>query len=72
MSFYKYLVDNYFETDSLIGELAREMERDNDFPKESSNKEEIRNYLEGCDATWDAIEAFGDAWEDYEANNEED
>lgn len=72
MSFYKYLVDNYFETDSLIGELAREMERDNDFPKESSNWEEIRNYIEECDGDPEAIEALEDAWEDYEANNEED
>ena len=57
----------YKEDNSPIGDLARDISDDKDFPKTKSKKK-ILEYLESKDACDGAISAFISAWEAYTAD----
>lgn len=65
VSFYRWLITNYANSNTAAGDLARDARFDSHFPKKSNRKKTISNYLEprACDA---AMETFGRVWPRYE------
>ena len=67
ISFYKYMIDNHIKDDSPIGDLARDMKSDQDFPKRSICFTTIYYYLIKKCACSDCNDAFCEAWKEYKA-----
>lgn len=65
MTFTKWL-KSFQEDNTPLGDLARDVSSDKDFPKTKSSKK-ILEYLESKGACDGAISAFKDAWESYTA-----
>jgi len=64
-SFYKFITMNFMKDDSPLGDLARDMKRDRDFPRFSINYDRVRDYLERCAACSDCFDAFEEGWNRY-------
>jgi uncharacterized protein YozE (UPF0346 family) len=63
-TFYYWLLPQK-ERPDRIGDIARDIVGDSDFPRESNQYEEIRSYLNAQGACADAIECLKDAWLEY-------
>lgn len=50
-----------------VGDLSRDVISDNDCPKDNSEKNIWRDYLDNCHADLEAIEALDAAWKEYKA-----
>ena len=64
-SFYKFMIMNFLEDDSPLGDLARDMKSDRDFPKFSVTYDRIMNHLERCAACSDCFDTFDEGWNRY-------
>ncbi len=64
MTFYDWVVGKYKGKDSMIRDLAGDMEWDRDFPKDGT-KADILNYLYSQHACDGCITAFKRAWTAY-------
>ncbi|AVP62900.1 hypothetical protein C3B64_00965 [Clostridium botulinum] len=64
--FYSFCIKRYKHNNSILGDFARDMDKDSKFPKESKNKEEIEEYLYIRNACKEAMKAFERAWNYYD------
>lgn len=65
MNFYTWMMKNNINTMAPVGDLARDMEDDNEFPRDGK-KAQVRGYLNRCGACSGCMEAFEEAWSEYE------
>lgn len=65
MDFYTWMMKKHLRTMDPVGDLARDMQPDKEFPRDG-NKEEIEMYLETCGACSGCMDAFNKAWRKYE------
>lgn len=71
MTFYDWLMkqntlkDGRYK-DTRFGDLATDMAADESFPQGGELKQ-IREHLENCHASWEAMETFRCAWTNYRA-----
>lgn len=65
MNFYTWMMKKHLRTRGPVGDLARDMQYDKEFPRDG-NKEQIEFYLEMCSACSGCLDAFGKAWKKYE------
>ena len=65
MNFYTWMMKKHLRTMDPVGDLARDMQPDKEFPRDG-NKEEIEMYLETCGACSGCMDAFYKAWRKYE------
>ena len=63
-SFYTWM-KQFKHDDNPIGDLARDMCCDKDFPRHSVCHKHIKDYLEARNACWGALDAFEEAFEKY-------
>lgn len=45
MSFYDFMISKYLGENSPLGDIAHDMEADGDFPRESADVREIKDYF---------------------------
>jgi uncharacterized protein YozE (UPF0346 family) len=64
MSFYRWILKKHINTMAPVGDLARDMKEDSEFPREGGKKI-IRQYLEACHACSGCMDAFDEAWAEY-------
>lgn len=64
--FYKWCVAKYAKRDSPQGDFARDVKTAHDFPKASTDKVEIRDYMRRKNACKEALAAFEKIWKRYE------
>ena len=68
-SFYKWIIKQDLR-DDVIGDLAKDILRDDDFPKAEQNYQNIEGYLlQKCFDVNDAIEALYKAFQEYQPKN---
>ncbi|MBP2033468.1 uncharacterized protein YozE (UPF0346 family) [Clostridium algifaecis] len=67
-SFYRFCIRRYKYNDSSLGDFVRDMEKAPEFPKESIDKTEIKDYLYSKHACLGAMKAFEKAWKHFEKN----
>ena len=65
MKFYTWMMRKHLRTKAPVGDLARDMQRDRQFPKDG-DRASIRKYLEDNDACSGCLAAFEKAWRKYE------
>lgn len=65
MNFYTWMMKKHINTKAPVGDLARDMKGDREFPRDG-DKAVIRDYLEGCGACSGCMDAFERAWRKYE------
>lgn len=65
MKFYTWMMRKHLRTKAPVGDLARDMELDRQFPKDG-DRASIRKYLEDNDACSGCLAAFEKAWRKYE------
>lgn len=65
MNFYTWMMKKHINTKAPVGDLARDMKDDREFPRDG-DKAVIRDYLEGCGACSGCMDAFERAWRKYE------
>lgn len=65
MKFYNWMVRKHLRTKAPVGELARVMQLDRQFPKDG-DRASIRKYLEDTGAGSKCLDAFEKAWRKYE------
>lgn len=65
MNFYTWMMRKHINTKAPVGDLARDMKDDREFPHDG-NKVVIREYLESCGACSGCMDAFESAWKKYE------
>jgi uncharacterized protein YozE (UPF0346 family) len=64
MSFYRWILKKHINTMAPVGDLARDMKEDSEFPRDGGKKK-IRQYLEACHACSGCMDAFDEAWAEY-------
>lgn len=64
MSFYRWILKKHINTMAPVGDLARDMKEDNEFPR-NGGKKVIKKYLEDCRACSGYMDAFDEAWAEY-------
>ena len=64
MSFYSWIVKKHINTKAPVGDLAKDMKADSDFPRRAGKKK-IIEYLESCYACEGCMDAFEEAWGEY-------
>ncbi len=64
MSFYRWVLKKHINTMAPVGDLARDMKEDSEFPRDGGKKK-IRQYLEDCHACSGCMDAFDEAWAEY-------
>ena len=67
LGYKSFMIKVYERSQNPIGDLARVIKKDKDFPNRSDVKKEISNYLDyvgACDEAW---EAFEESWKVYSA-----
>lgn len=69
MTFYGWIIKNHIRDHSPVGDLARDMRDDREFPHRA-DKQKILDYLEYCGACDGCMDAFGKAWAEYERKND--
>lgn len=62
-----FMLKMYKKEKNPLGDLAKDIEGDKDFPNRSDNKKEILNYLNYSGACDGALEAFEESWKAYES-----
>lgn len=68
MNFRTWLITNYVDKDEPIGDLARDVRDDDEWPTEGPNTlAAYRDHLEAMGAISGALDALEDAWSAYEA-----
>ena len=65
MCFKKWLVSNFKNEHGPIGDLARDVKDDKDFPARAKRRQTIEEYLESCGACYGCMNAFDKAWSLY-------
>ena len=65
MNFYTWMMKKHLRTKDPVGDLARDMQHDKEFPHDGDH-DEIRFYLEWCSACTGCLDAFERAWKKYE------
>jgi len=65
-SFYGFCLRRYKYNNSHLGDFTRDMEKAPEFPRESIDKVEIKDYLYKKHACVGAIKAFEKAWTNFE------
>ena len=65
MKFYTWMVRKHLRTKAPVGELARAMQLDRQFPKDG-DKASIRKHLEEMETSSVCLSAFEKAWRKYE------
>ena len=65
MCFKKWLVSNFKNERGPIGDLARDVKDDKDFPARAKRHQTIADYLESCGACYGCMNAFEKAWSLY-------
>lgn len=65
MNFYTWMMKKHINTKAPVGDLARDMKDDREFPHDG-DKETIQGYLESCGACSGCMDAFERAWKKYE------
>ena len=65
MKFYTWMMRKHLRTKAPVGDLARDMELDRQFPKDG-DRASIRKYLEDNDACSGCLAVFEKAWRKYE------
>ena len=70
ISFYKFMIENYIKDDSPMGDLARDMKSDRDFPRRSICYTNIYYYLVKKNACDECLDSFHDAWKEYKAGRD--
>ena len=65
MNFYRWILEKHINTMAPVGDLARDMKSDRYFPRDGGKKE-IMHYLAVCQACSECMEAFDEAWDEYE------
>ncbi len=63
-TFYRWLLPQISRPDR-VGDLAKDAEGDEHFPRESNQYHEIKSYLDSIGACEAAIESFEEAWSEY-------
>lgn len=71
-SFSSFMLRNYVEEDSYLGDLARDIRDDPKFPRRARNYATILKYLLNCHACPEAITAFDDAYSLFEKNQQKE
>jgi hypothetical protein len=71
MRFSRWLVKNYKNSDTPIGDLARDVANDRDAPRHRSGKRGWETYLSFRHACRGCLEALDDAFELYKADQHE-
>ena len=61
MSFYRWILKKHINTMAPVGDLARDMKEDSEFPR-NGGKKKILQYLEACHACSGCMDAFDEAW----------
>lgn len=65
-SFHSWLKKRH-EQDNAIGDLARDVMQDPNFPKRTKNGEKVVDYIKSCGGCILAIRTVEDAWNKYES-----
>lgn len=65
-SFWGFCIKRYKYNDSILGDFTRDMDKAPEFPKDSKDKEDIKNYLYRKNACEEAMKAFEKAWNYYD------
>ena len=65
ITFYDFMMDRYRGKNNRFGDLAEDMERDPDFPRDTIDRETVRHYLASCLACADCMNTFSAAWRNY-------
>lgn len=68
MTFYEYITSNYENSNTPVGDLARDMLGDDTFPKNETRLFHLLVYMAKVKACPEAITALEEAYEDYEDN----
>ena len=71
MTFYRYMIDNYYKAEGRKHDLAADMKSDwREFPirvtsTQPDGHKVIRGYLEFCQACDDCLDVFEECWKEY-------
>lgn len=65
MNFYRWMMNKHLKTQAPVGDLARDMKGDKEFPHDG-NLDEILEYLESKGACFGCMDACMEAWKQYE------
>ena len=65
MNFYRWMMKKHLKTQAPVGDLARDMKGDKEFPRDGS-LDEILEYLESKGACFGCLDACMEAWKEYE------
>ena len=71
MTFYRYMIDNYYKAAGPKHDLAYDMKSDwREFPirvtsEQPDGHRTIRDYLEMCRACDDCLDIFEECWKEY-------
>ena len=71
MTFYRYMIDNYYKASGRKHDLAYDMKSDwQEFPtrvnaSQIDGHKVIRRYLEDCGACDDCLDVFEECWKEY-------
>lgn len=68
MNFYRWIMKKHIKTKAPVGDLARDMQGDKEFPRDG-NIDEILEYLESKGACFGCLDACMEAWKEYEREN---
>ncbi len=68
MIHFKTWLLQFKKDENRFGDLARDIQIDESFPKENDYSE-ILNHLRMVDACDNAVDTFKDAWNNYQSNN---
>lgn len=71
LSFYEWLM-KFENIDLPIGDLAKDVKVDSNFPVESKSKDEIISYLESVSASFEAIETAKQCFNFYKVSHLDD
>lgn len=66
-TFYSWMIQNHFQDDTPIGDLARDMKSDGQRIVRATRYSRNRAYLSLRNAAPECIDAFEAAWSEYEA-----
>lgn len=64
-SFTRFVSDKYLKDNSPYGDFARDMKKDEFFPKKTKDGYEIKWHLERNNACEECIQAFEELWKEY-------
>ena len=65
--YFKTWIKQFKKENTRFGDLARDIQSDESFPRKN-NYEEMIDYLKMGDASSNAIDTFKDAWKSYQNN----